>query len=538
MSQSSAAETFIAADTVVEGKVVARSTTIRIHGHVSRGIATGGVVVVDAPGRVAHGITAARLELSGRVAGPVSVRGELRVRDAGECRGAVVCTRLDADATARVLGQVQCRGGVVPPVTVAAPAQAHGVDAAATASPKSIDRPESSSDRPESSSVAAAQRERQGEPGLNRPPQGRRSIPNSRSTPDAGAARSPVWGWRRVGWVGFPAALVVGIAFERPRPVEPAESLEVAEQPPFVATGYVLIPDEPRFEHGRVPPLNEIYWHAASSSSLRTHAARWGLPGSELRALNPQLDLSSPVAEGTALRVYSAPLDQTALSVGAPNRGELVDGVPMPEGEHWELRSHRRRVYGTTSTIRALVSVLGEYGRRFPDAPRVRVGDLSARRGRFAPPHRSHQSGRDVDLYYIRTDGHRYGMLTRERFDAQKNWFLIRRLIDTGEVQAIFVAHPMREWIVQQASQDLPRPQLRAYLSVVKGDDHHDRHMHIRFRCTPGNRRCYHHSVISRPLRPEVVLANGPTDGAQARPPGEDDSNAAPDQDHDDRSRP
>ena len=55
---------------------------------------------------------------------------------------------------------------------------------------------------------------------------------------------------------------------------------------------------------------------------------------------------------------------------------------------------------------------------------------------------------------------------------------------------------------------------------IDRGDPHlndhrdHKTHMHVRFRCMPGNRRCYAHSVGSRPRHEQVVLANGPSDAA------------------------
>ena len=75
--------------------------------------------------------------------------------------------------------------------------------------------------------------------------------------------------------------------------------------------------------------------------------------------------------------------------------------MPMPEGPYWILRDLRRNDWGTKLTIDALVAAFSTYGEAFPGAQKIRLGDISRRRGRKLKPHRSHQSGRDIDIGYI-----------------------------------------------------------------------------------------------------------------------------------------
>ncbi len=105
--------------------------------------------------------------------------------------------------------------------------------------------------------------------------------------------------------------------------------------------------------------------------------------------------------------------------VGTYAAGRLERGVLLPaRGREWvswdpilKRRPNREwRRWGTDRLVRTTVTVLREFGRAHPRAPRVAVGDLSRPRGGdFGPQfgsigHASHQNGLDVDVYYPRLD--------------------------------------------------------------------------------------------------------------------------------------
>ena len=100
--------------------------------------------------------------------------------------------------------------------------------------------------------------------------------------------------------------------------------------------------------------------------------------------------------------------DGTSISVGKPSRGYLIEGTRLPdlgEGfvtrEVWRARDNR---FGTDETIDLVTGVARRMHRQAPDV-RLVVADLSgAGGGQRAAFHRSHQSGRDVDLLYYMRD--------------------------------------------------------------------------------------------------------------------------------------
>jgi penicillin-insensitive murein endopeptidase len=128
-----------------------------------------------------------------------------------------------------------------------------------------------------------------------------------------------------------------------------------------------------------------------------------------------------------------------SMSIGRAHGGVLVAGVRMPEGEHWEV-VHPTLAWGTKETVDALSHAIDAVAARFPDTPKAFVGDISAKQGGHLHPHVSHQSGRDVDMSYYLTDGHRwYATANATNLDRARTWHLVRTLISDSDVDLILV---------------------------------------------------------------------------------------------------
>src|SRR5690606_16018226 len=106
------------------------------------------------------------------------------------------------------------------------------------------------------------------------------------------------------------------------------------------------------------------------------------------------------------------------------NGGALVAGVRMPDGENWDV-VHPGLAWGTQETVDALAHAIDAVAAKFPGTPKAFVGDISRQRGGHVPPHISHQSGRDVDLGYYLTSGHRwYANAGGGNLDLPRTWHL------------------------------------------------------------------------------------------------------------------
>ena len=138
--------------------------------------------------------------------------------------------------------------------------------------------------------------------------------------------------------------------------------------------------------------------------------------------------------------------------------------------------------------------------------------------------HRSHSSGRDVDIFFFACDGNGQPLhdlpamlhfggdghairwspgkvgrpvkdpLPDARFDARRNWALVRALLTdpTVEVQWIFVHRDLSGLMLAEAEREGTSDALvsraRAILHQPTDSQPHDDHMHVRVFCDPADR--------------------------------------------------
>jgi murein endopeptidase len=175
-------------------------------------------------------------------------------------------------------------------------------------------------------------------------------------------------------------------------------------------------------------------------------------------------------------------------STGKPWAGRLIGGTRLPRDgqDYFTWDPVKRRVpnrwwrrYACDFTIRKVLRVLRAYRDKFPEAPRVGIGDLSRPRGgnfgkRFGGlGHASHQSGIDVDIYYPRLDGLERRPRYVDQIDTELAQALVDRFVRAG-VKYAFVG---------------PRTGLTGRRRVVRKLIYHDDHVHLRLRVPPSRRR-------------------------------------------------
>ncbi|MBL4685045.1 MAG: penicillin-insensitive murein endopeptidase [Nannocystaceae bacterium] len=287
-------------------------------------------------------------------------------------------------------------------------------------------------------------------------------------------------------------------------PQMPAPAIEL---PVALGTPAAILPWQPAAPVQTNDPdpteedLSIVRWSVDEAKTLAQLSWTWSISQRRLARLNPGLAPHDVLAPGTTVRVHEADDEDVTQSIGAPNRGRLVHGIPMPEGDSWSMKPGRQRVYGTVETVRTLRDALLAYGRAFDDAPRVQIRDLSALRGGKIAPHRSHQSGRDVDIgFVLNTPPEQTRRVGENTFDREKNWFLVRALIDSGQVQSIYTSGKAKRWLLAAAAKELTADELPRYFDLISYERGHSQHMHVRFRCADEHGACQGRSK-QRPKR-------------------------------------
>ncbi len=225
----------------------------------------------------------------------------------------------------------------------------------------------------------------------------------------------------------------------------------------------------------------------------------------EIIELNPNVDPNTNLEPRTEVVVFDAS-NRDSESVGAPHRGRIVGAMPMPNGPGRIITAERWKTWATRPTVEQLDRVLRRWAKRFPDGPPVLVGNLSDRDGGPLAPHKTHQSGRDVDLSYIATwDGNSrvvWQKMNANNLDAAKTWSLLKMLVAHADVEAIFIDRSIQKLLLKHAKTHgtVRGNRLAEWLEVAAGKNPkealirhvpgHDDHIHVRFACRPDEKRC------------------------------------------------
>jgi murein endopeptidase len=205
------------------------------------------------------------------------------------------------------------------------------------------------------------------------------------------------------------------------------------------------------------------------------------------------------------------------LSIGSPDAGLLLNPRPFPQGPYWTIRDPRR-AWATDETIDFVTTAIEAVEARYPGSPRLLVGHISSPEGGRLGRHRSHQTGRDVDLgfYYRRGPVDTFLPARRVDLDLPRTWALVRALVTETDLDRIFVDRTLVGALYQHA---LAEGEDRAWLDEVfgrapggpKGLIQHERlhrdHLHVRFH----NPRAQEHARVVYPVLVETGAAPPPT---------------------------
>ncbi len=219
--------------------------------------------------------------------------------------------------------------------------------------------------------------------------------------------------------------------------------------------------------------------------------------------------------------------DGTSASVGWHAGGSLRhpsflphsgDGYLVPQP--WRERQSN---FGVDELVGTIVRATRAVARLNPGSVAA-IGDLSRRGGGGSVEHKSHQNGRDVDIFYyglnvsgrseapgrvmIRFD--RSGRAARWsppqgstapttpvpdiRFDVRRNWQLVRALLQDPEVEVqwIFVQKDLAARLIQQGMAEGDDAALLARATQIvrqpSDAEAHDDHMHVRIYCDLNDR--------------------------------------------------
>jgi murein endopeptidase/LysM repeat protein len=267
----------------------------------------------------------------------------------------------------------------------------------------------------------------------------------------------------------------------------------------------------------RIPlPKQRVEHDVLAGETWGSVAADYGVSSRDLHAWNYRL---RELEEGGKLVVWFDPakdwtvgrhmgplpnhryVEPGALSVGKPQRGRIENAVLIPQSVDYTCRSERL-CWGSSYAVEGMQRAFANFRYESGYEGEIVIGSISRKFGRRFPPHKSHQSGRDVDirLPILPTvpdwrDPH------RDEVDWMATWALVDALIDTGRVQTIFLESDLQRPLYEAARQlgrsheslagaiTYPREKGKEW-AIVRHSKGHDAHIHVRFKCGPDEPRC------------------------------------------------
>ncbi len=189
-----------------------------------------------------------------------------------------------------------------------------------------------------------------------------------------------------------------------------------------------------------------------------------------------------------------------ARSIGSTYRGRLENGACLPQAgfgfTHFGPNS-----CGTDELVAIVQHGLLEVAKEYPGTARVVIGSISSPTGGRIKPHKSHRSGRDVDIgFYARNNRELsvFDELNPRDIDFEKTFFLMVSLVATGRVTNVFVNYQLQPYLYEAARgmgyDDAQLTWLFEYprgrgskLGIIRHARGHTRHFHVRFACPDGD---------------------------------------------------
>jgi murein endopeptidase len=253
------------------------------------------------------------------------------------------------------------------------------------------------------------------------------------------------------------------------------------ESPPPVETSTLTA----ETSSAAIDELAEALLEEEDDPSLEQDALR--VSSSTATGLRYTLDVSETDLQD---RWKNAPAALGSISIGFADEGRIINAMQCPAGDGTQYTVVTpSKAFATAETIEYVLTAIRRVVELHPHAPPLRINNMSGPDGGYLRPHRSHQTGRDVDLaFYYPGTADPIRMRAREKaIDPALNWELIKSLVLLTDVEVIWVDYRVQKVIYDYA---LSIGEHRDWLdslfnagpkSLIKHARRHRDHFHVRF---------------------------------------------------------
>jgi LysM repeat protein len=219
-----------------------------------------------------------------------------------------------------------------------------------------------------------------------------------------------------------------------------------------------------------------------------------------LRIPQPQPTRGVQPARGSRdFKIIGVP--QTAFSVGAPARGRLKNGLQLPSNDALYTIRNPDHSWGSSHMIEELQRGIASFRRASGFDRRILIEDMSQHGGGRFGPHKSHRSGRDVDIQLPVRAGLRQDIVPDDMslVDWDATWGMIKGFVSTGQIKYIFLSRSRQVPLYRAALRaGASEEEISKYLqyphgapkAIVRHSSGHVKHIHVRFLCADYETQC------------------------------------------------
>jgi LysM repeat protein len=284
-----------------------------------------------------------------------------------------------------------------------------------------------------------------------------------------------------------------------------------------------LVPGQKLEIHTSKTPLaqQQLTYRPDKRESWSSLAKRFDVPVAKLQAYNthitddgikPGVELTiwidpKPLQKKPDVQIPEFSVRKDAISIGSPQNGKIENAINFPPNDKLYKRRNPQIMWCAAHMAENLQRAIASFRYTYDFEGEIVVADMSHQRGGLFHPHKSHQAGRDVDIWLPSLKGvyqpsHIKEGKERRPYADEADWFalygFIKALHETGEVQAVFLAYELHDRVYKAAklmgASDAELEQMIAYPrgahfrgSLLQHSAGHNRHIHVRFKCGPND---------------------------------------------------
>lgn len=194
-------------------------------------------------------------------------------------------------------------------------------------------------------------------------------------------------------------------------------------------------------------------------------------------------------------------IPSTGISTGTADRGRLLAGAQLPRNDALYSIRNPAHSWGSSLMVNELQRGVRDFRERTGFDRELIMCDMSREHGGRFRPHRSHTSGRDVDIRLPLRLGVAKGTVPQlgSQVDWDATWALIQAFSTNGQLQYVFLSRSRQQALHQAAKRagatDSELEQFIQYprhsrTAVVRHAHGHTEHIHVRFKCGANESAC------------------------------------------------